>query len=557
MRRFLPFLAGFVVALVASAVSAGPPPEVRLAVIPQTGRLGPTPTLVAQLEVALSNEAGIGLVERQFIDQIWREQTLSFMGLSTGAGAIQAGKLLNADMLLLLERLEESLAKKQGKDKPPALLRCRVVEVRTGIVLGSLIWEAAGLEKDPAPVLATVRRAAAKSRLAPEKRRYVALLDFRSEEAGRGLHPVRDALAVLFVNDLAASPAIVMLERGQLRRLREEESLTGFELELQGSALLLTGGVRRAQEEGQLRLTVLIEKQGKKAGPTANVTGARADLAKLSRELVRELLKSLQAQPLDTPALSPQQAAELFFRQADRDLKAGKLSTVAGALEASLALDPNPKLVNRVIDAYKWLRYAFLSRAKRAAGVKAPEMPALGMAAAVRQTELTCDRWRRQARPDKPMKRSPVLGLHYYLTMSARLAKSDPEARSLWLELGRLHQEQYFEALALAQRHWTLTGNREPWTGAVQSGIFFARYYTEDPAEWRQILFRIIKVIENPPVKAEPKAGETTVLDEVARAFLRFTRGGGSGLLGQLCQLRHTWRRGCRGRGRGLAWSAR
>ena len=526
-HRCLLLLAACFVVRLALIISAGPPPDLQLAVIPREGPLGPTPALVAQVEKALSTGASVRLLDRQFIDKVWREQTPSFAGLSTGAGAIQAGELLNAPLLLLIERQENPLGEPRRDSKLMTMpFRCRIVETRTGVALGSFLIDFEGLRKEAAAAVASVRRAAAKSRLAPDQRRYVSLLDFRCEGAGSKLHSARDAMAALLVKYLSASPSIVMLDLDQLNRLRAEENPTGFETKLKGSVLLLTGDIRRAKEAGQLRFSVSIEPQARKAGPAAAVTGPREDFAALRRKLAHELLSQLKAQPPEAPPLDPKKEAELFAARAHRQAQTDNLRAAEESLACSTMLDPGQWSLRRAKGVYKVF---FRKMHDRLSAKNEPNdavlMP-LALSASVRETRLWRDYWRGEMRSDKQqirmMPSEKLLGsLKSKGTMRDRLRRV-PAAWPIWLEWLQEHRDHYYEALRWSQDDWVRTGQRERWNRTVRGAILSSRYWTEDPAEWRKILFQVIGLLEKPPVKDPAGDKQNTIPDELFDAFSGF-----------------------------------
>ncbi len=88
--------------------------EVAVAIVPAEGKRAPSEAVVARLEVMLSNELGIGLVERALVRKVLAEQELTASGLTDPATAVRIGRLVAADLFLFVEKLP--------KVKPPACL---------------------------------------------------------------------------------------------------------------------------------------------------------------------------------------------------------------------------------------------------------------------------------------------------------------------------------------------------------------------------------------------------------------------------------------------------
>ena len=67
---------------------------VRLAILPGEGERAPSERVIAQLEVALSQEKDVALLERAEVRKVLREQKLSASGLTDPATAVRLGKML-------------------------------------------------------------------------------------------------------------------------------------------------------------------------------------------------------------------------------------------------------------------------------------------------------------------------------------------------------------------------------------------------------------------------------------------------------------------------------
>ena len=115
------------------AAESSPVAPVRIAILTGEGDRAVAEPAIAQLEVALSADKDITLLERAQVRKILAEQKLSAAGLSDPATAVKLGKLLSVEMFLFVERMPQS---------NPAICRLQMTETLTGIVLtGGLLEE--------------------------------------------------------------------------------------------------------------------------------------------------------------------------------------------------------------------------------------------------------------------------------------------------------------------------------------------------------------------------------------------------------------------------------
>ena len=175
------------------------------------------------LEAFLLSEAsglgGMEFLERAEIARAMEEQNLNASGLLQPDKAIELGRLLSADILLLIE------PEAGGTESS---LRIRAVETQGGIRL--LDRQTAPVPKEPerSRLLADLRRCVRKSHVPQDKRHYVAAVGFRSEELGNSLTAEAQILGALLEQDLAAMPSVVMLERKNVGQLTAEQTLAGL-----------------------------------------------------------------------------------------------------------------------------------------------------------------------------------------------------------------------------------------------------------------------------------------------------------------------------------------
>ena len=137
----------------------------RVAIVCPERTQGTFEIVLSHLEVGLSEEAGIDLVERREIQAILDELALSSAGLQEPGGAIRLGELLNAEMILFVRQSRGAVADlaAAGQDVenergvPTSLLMMRAVETKTGIALGDLVERETTLAEDMSSAIALAR----------------------------------------------------------------------------------------------------------------------------------------------------------------------------------------------------------------------------------------------------------------------------------------------------------------------------------------------------------------------------------------------------------------
>ena len=311
------------------------------------------------LTAKLSRIEGMELVERALVGKVLAERKISASVLASAEASIQLGRLLAADAFLVVERVP--------KLTPPAC-RLQVIETRTGTALGMEFLAEESLKEDVAPVARLVRASAAKLGVPVEKRHYVGLLSFRSEEPGRTLDGVAEALGMLLVNDLAASPGIVVLDREHLDALQKEEGLTGVELQLRTSALLVEGAIRRLPEGGRLAVVVLLRPLAGGEPRKVAASVPEGDIAEGRRLLVEAVGKAIgEVRPQPGTAALEEEAAVFLGRVRCLTSRNDTREAVRAA-EAALALHPSQEARLAAAAAWQCRMWNIRAMVKRPAG---------------------------------------------------------------------------------------------------------------------------------------------------------------------------------------------
>lgn len=329
-------MAAAVAVLIGSATMAADASEVLTVALihPQMQDADAPPLLETVLFTALSDRDDVRMVERERVRALLAEQALGLSGAIDRRAVAKAGRVVAADFFVYLEHVRESPAR-----DAPSLVRMRVVETRSGVVLHEYVNDEAVLEDDPGLLIDAFEAAHAAARVEPGARRYLSVLSVRSEDLLPSVDAQAEALAMFLRHDLGKIPEVVVLEREDMGALLQERALTGLDHRLKASALLLEAGLKRVDAD-RLDLTLRL----------ASVTGADAvtkvvkvpadDIHTLRRRAIETMAALLEAAPPKVVGDASEEAKRFERRHAwHRALEEYREAVTAA--EAAHALDPS------------------------------------------------------------------------------------------------------------------------------------------------------------------------------------------------------------------------
>ncbi len=346
---------------------------VKVAIVPGEGGRAPDDKSIALLEVQLSQQEGVALLERAQIRRLLKEQGLAVPGEGDEAGFVKMGKLLGVDLFLFVEKVEKT---------KPVLVGARMVEAATGVVLGSTLHEERSVEAELAEISGGVRMALAKVRAPREDRRYVAVFDFGCDDMTGRSRPQADALRELLALDLSRSPSVVVLERERVGDLADERALTGVPAHLMASAIMLEGAVK-SLPEGGLRVTVVPRSQGRGKWEPIVVESADGELAEIRSALTDALVAALETEPVGAAPIDPKRQAAMLRRRL-RELCPGWSGTDGRVVDVPLT-----ERYSRRITRTAWTAYVLDPSLEN-------QIQAIRYSHGMRGRELACDYWRRK-----------------------------------------------------------------------------------------------------------------------------------------------------------------
>lgn len=188
----------------------------------------------ALLEERLSKNKNFVLVDRQHIDDIFKEQSLiKLSGYASGAGRISLCKLLGADLLIFIT-----------EEKGPVEHSNIVIsELTYGLRLCvTKIIHTEKINDDLLLFEAEVNKAANKNR--QKVKAICAVPPFLNKDLSSQNNHLQGAYAHLLENDLLVIPGVFVVELAEAQELSKEFSLNGTEISSRGLVFYLLGEFR-------------------------------------------------------------------------------------------------------------------------------------------------------------------------------------------------------------------------------------------------------------------------------------------------------------------------
>ena len=519
-----------IVALAIALPSAAWAAATRVAVIGEKGKSTLADFVVPTIEAGLSKESQVTLVERALINKVLAEQQLSAAGLMEPSKAIQVGQILGVDMFLVVDAPPPPPALfEAAKESVRPTCRIRAVEARTGIILCSCMQLQETLLTDLSGVTSLIDLASRKLGYAPNNRRYVALLVFRSEALDDSLDSLADMLSMFLLNDLANSPNVIVLERERLEHLTAEKTLAGAEVALRTSAVLLKGGLAYGATRNEVVATVELQSLNGDKTEYVHINGSLENLAGLRTQMVSEIAEKLNSEPAGLRTLSPAEEAKLFMNQAETESAFGTDGVIART-QAAVALDPSDEIVARAKGMYFRVALYDTRAYDRELPMEARTHATIeGLHALVLYQKAqyqgfrdkVLSRWEKNHEVDEgelcgnSLSQIFLVGGHdlyvnkdLYGYRRAVRETGSAEARQLFAELQQAWLRQYREAMAIATEICRTKGTANVWMDLLAERLRYGHDIAGSAEEWLASIQEVVGQIENPPPGAPRMTGQ-------------------------------------------------
>jgi hypothetical protein len=335
-RASTPAYAWLAIALAATVLPAVPrsralaEPSVQptLAVVETDKELGP----LADLLTAQFSQEGVQFVERKQLDAILQEQALSAAGLTDRANLVKVGQLVRADAFVLL-----SLEKGPEQE---SLIRVRIAETAHGIQLVDTFeaWDPKAVAETGRLLVGELQGAVSDLKLPPGRLTAVGVVGFHRVELPADKEWMVRAVQTMLAARLSRQPGVVVLEREDLERLREEKLLTEGEAGgLWGSAVLLEGYLQGGN--GAISLVVHARRAGGEAVADVTAPVSGDDLSAAVSAVAAGLLNEIPAEG-HAAQWDAESEAAAFYRKALLLGHHGRREQSIPLFETAYALQP-------------------------------------------------------------------------------------------------------------------------------------------------------------------------------------------------------------------------
>ena len=279
------------------------------------------------LTVELSSWDKVQLVERGEIRRVLDELKLSLSAAAEDSELANLNRLMQADAILLLSKADE----RSG-------IRVRLIETRSSVRLLDILLPASGSESETKAIRWELEQVTDKLEVPDRTRQFIGVATIISEEPGKYLRPYAQSLKKLVETGLHQIPQLVVLERSELRRLTEERDLSGAQLMLRASMVLVEIGVKRYGEASMIA-TCQLTSPGKVTRhfqiqvESTEILDMRAHLVDaIAQQLQIEKASSKQPPPIEAEALEFDRRCK-WFEAAYRPDDAVEMAEAALALE--------------------------------------------------------------------------------------------------------------------------------------------------------------------------------------------------------------------------------
>ena len=286
--------------------------------------------VLVELESILSKDRSFILVERQQLERILAERNMTLSGLTQRSNQLQLGRWLTADVLLFIDKQNAT---------PDPVYELTITEARTGIVLGSRIIPldaALGAMEETMQWIAT---ASAKRNIPLQERHLVSFAGVRSVVGEGLLDTTAVALTGMIQLGLKSIPGLTLLDREHVEHLRTEIFLSSEDRDILATVILLDGGIRHANKDNALDLTLRIRLPGGSNVTQTTITVATNPVPAAYTAIFTALHPLLCFSNDATRDYTLSQEARLFHEQAAMWAYHGHIDRAVDAATTAYGLD--------------------------------------------------------------------------------------------------------------------------------------------------------------------------------------------------------------------------
>lgn len=315
----------------------------KLAVISDKGMENYADLLTAEL----SKQKDLFVIERAEINRVLKEQEIS--STSSAEDYLKLGKLLNADGLVIIKKLE--FQKKE-------FLASRLVAVNQGVVLSSFSNPCPPEKNDgwSADISAKFAPYFNKLNVSQEKAVPISILNIRAPIDTPEMRLLEKEFTLALAFRLVQEKDLFVLERWKMEKLAWEKSIdTESSNPFWTGSYLLDGGIELTDKEN-----VKIKIRLKKTSGTEEIieaTGTRQKIDEITEKLTGDLLKQI-GKTRDRIPWDSAKEAEQYLKEAEWACRSGLYDEAVASVENASALGLSGKeIIFARIKAYSMLAY--------------------------------------------------------------------------------------------------------------------------------------------------------------------------------------------------------
>ncbi|HBC86688.1 MAG TPA: hypothetical protein DCZ94_07030 [Lentisphaeria bacterium] len=292
------------------------------------------------LFMKMGSVTGLELIERENIRKILKEHNISAENSGNPESILQLGRLIRADMFIIIEK------------QPDNKYQLTFIELKTAVLLQKcLILEKDFEEKNFSGLDKALAKTLKRFSQPDASRAYLCISGIFNEEPGDFLKPYAAEIEDIIQNGLNDIDNMILLDRKHAEFLSKESVLTGDELKLKASAIMLRGGIRRTNE-GKLNLTVDFSKVLASGGIKKSLELELAKIKESKEKINKLILDGFNEEVKSSGGQDKKLEAEKLFAESKVFATDKNFLKSAELCESALLLDSKDEYLNAAILAW-------------------------------------------------------------------------------------------------------------------------------------------------------------------------------------------------------------
>jgi hypothetical protein len=325
----------FVSVLLVTRAEAQSNAPVRLAVIAETGDAAAAGDL---LTAEFSNNPRVKLLERNEIEKVYREQSLS----AANRDYLKLGEVLGADGLLLIKTIANTnpVASVPFASPPDPDIVIELIAVKPGVLLASeRFFAVKDLSQWSAALATHLNPLLPKLSVLVQDAVPVSIVNLRAAMQSPEGQDLERQLTALIIDRLTRERPVFVLERRKMQSLTAEKELKGMDSSAFWNSSYLFDGTIDRNGYSKDRITISAELTPPRGGAPVpiGVSGNRTNLAEVINELAAKICDGLKL-PRNATPWNAADEAQKYFDEAKWAFKWNLFPEAQSAAESAWAL---------------------------------------------------------------------------------------------------------------------------------------------------------------------------------------------------------------------------